>query len=287
MSPDRRQAPQKNRRGRLDRTGLRPRLRCGRPTHPKSPRRKAPGEQGRDDVAKSGAEVPRLAGGPAGWLSVLIPGALFAYFTQFLPAVARGGAPVVGISWVPSLDVRLDMLVDGLSLTFALLITGIGTLVTLYSTRYLGNHPEYPRFVLYLNALYGGHAGPDAVGQPDFAVCVLGGHDPDLLPPDRLRQRQREIPPLGAAGAVSDRGGRARASGGVDPAGPSRGHLQPVGDPGDGRRDPGPSALHRDPDPDPRGCLHQIRAVPVPLSGCPTPWPRRRRFRPICTRPPW
>jgi multicomponent Na+:H+ antiporter subunit A len=42
------------------------------------------------------------------------------------------------------------MLIDGLSLTFALLISGIGTLVTLYSIRYLGAHPEYPRFVLYL-----------------------------------------------------------------------------------------------------------------------------------------
>lgn len=101
-------------------------------------------------MATGGVEVPRIAGGPAGWLSVLIPAVLFAWFAQFLGPVAAGQTPLLGFDWVPSMGIRLEILIDGLSLTFALLITGIGTLVTLYSTRYLGNHPEYPRFVLYL-----------------------------------------------------------------------------------------------------------------------------------------
>jgi multicomponent Na+:H+ antiporter subunit A len=69
---------------------------------------------------------------------------------QFVGPVAAGNPVLMGIEWVPSMDIRLSLLIDGLSLTFALLISGIGTLVTLYSTRYLGNHPEYPRFVLFL-----------------------------------------------------------------------------------------------------------------------------------------
>ena len=101
-------------------------------------------------MATTGAEVPRIAGGPAGWVSVLIPAAMFAWFAQFLGPVAAGETPLIGFDWVPSMGIRLEMLLDGLSLTFALLITGIGTLVTLYSTSYLGKHPEYPRFVLYL-----------------------------------------------------------------------------------------------------------------------------------------
>ncbi|QXT39410.1 putative monovalent cation/H+ antiporter subunit A [Gymnodinialimonas ceratoperidinii] len=101
-------------------------------------------------MASGGEAVARIAGGPAGWISVLIPAALFAWFAQFLGPVAGGSSALIGIEWVPSLGVRLEMLIDGLSLTFALLITGIGTLVTLYSIRYLGAHPEYPRFVLYL-----------------------------------------------------------------------------------------------------------------------------------------
>jgi len=101
-------------------------------------------------VAHAGAEVQRVAGGPAGWISVLIPAALFAYFLQFVGPVASGDPVLLGINWVPSMDIRLSVLIDGLSLTFALLISGIGTLVTLYSTKYLGNHVEYPRFVLFL-----------------------------------------------------------------------------------------------------------------------------------------
>ena len=35
------------------------------------------------------------------------------------------------------------------------------------------------------------------------------------------------------------------------------------------------------------GCFHQVGAIPVPLSGCPTRWRRRRPCRPTCTRPRW
>ncbi len=94
--------------------------------------------------------MPRAYGGPAGWVSVLIPAAIFAWLSQYLGPVAAGEQVLIGIDWVPTMDVRLSFLIDGLSLTFGLLISGIGALVTLYSTKYLGNHPEYPRFVLFL-----------------------------------------------------------------------------------------------------------------------------------------
>lgn len=98
-----------------------------------------------DDYPK----VDRVMGGPAGWISVAFPAILFLYFLGWLPQIAQG-PQVHGFDWVPSLGVRLSVLLDGLSLTFALLITGIGTAVTLYSARYLGQHPDYPRFVSYL-----------------------------------------------------------------------------------------------------------------------------------------
>ncbi|GAB5447954.1 MAG: putative monovalent cation/H+ antiporter subunit A [Gymnodinialimonas sp.] len=110
-------------------------------------------------MAVGGAEVSRVAGGPAGWIAILVPVALFAWFAQFLGSVAAGQTPLIGIDWVPSMGIRLEMLIDGLSLTFALLITGIGALVTLYSSKYLGNHPEYPRFVLYLLSFMVGMLG--------------------------------------------------------------------------------------------------------------------------------
>ena len=79
-----------------------------------------------------------------------IPAAIFAYMVQFMAPVAAGQPVLLGFDWVPSMDIRMSVMIDGLSLTFALLISGIGALVTLYSTKYLGNHPQYPRFVLFL-----------------------------------------------------------------------------------------------------------------------------------------
>ena len=93
--------------------------------------------------------VDRVMGGPAGWISIAFPTILFLYFLGLLPEIAQG-PQVYGFDWVPSLGVQLSVLLDGLSMTFALLITGIGAAVTLYSARYLGDHPDYPRFVSYL-----------------------------------------------------------------------------------------------------------------------------------------
>ena len=48
---------------------------------------------------------------------------------------------------------------DGLGLLFALLITGIGTLVVLYASAYLGNHPQAGRFYASLFAFMGAMLG--------------------------------------------------------------------------------------------------------------------------------
>jgi multicomponent Na+:H+ antiporter subunit A len=101
-------------------------------------------------VATSGAQVHRVYGGPAGWISVALPVGIFAWMLQYVGPVAAGQPVLLGLDWVPSLDIRLSVLIDGLSLSFALLISGIGALVTLYATKYLGTHAEYPRFVLFL-----------------------------------------------------------------------------------------------------------------------------------------
>jgi multicomponent Na+:H+ antiporter subunit A len=100
-------------------------------------------------MAAGTGDAPPL-GGPAGWVSILLPAALFAFFLQYLPPVAAGEDLLWRIDWVPTLGVTLGMHLDGLSLIFALLITGIGTLVALFATAYLGHEPHYARFVLYL-----------------------------------------------------------------------------------------------------------------------------------------
>ncbi|MBW2514501.1 MAG: DUF4040 domain-containing protein [Deltaproteobacteria bacterium] len=53
--------------------------------------------------------------------------------------------------WVPSLGVELKMALDGLNALYGLIITGVGTLVTIYADGYLGRHPNIVRFFLYLH----------------------------------------------------------------------------------------------------------------------------------------
>ncbi len=63
-------------------------------------------------------------------------------------------------SWIPSLDIHFEVVVDGLSLLFALLITGIGMLVVLYSIFYLSKakenlHNFYVYLLLFMGAMLG------------------------------------------------------------------------------------------------------------------------------------
>ncbi|MDX9766060.1 MAG: putative monovalent cation/H+ antiporter subunit A [Ectothiorhodospiraceae bacterium] len=95
--------------------------------------------------------VPRL-GAHAGRVLALLPAGLFLWFASLLPAVGGGETLLWEYAWVPGLDVQLGFLVDGLSLLFALLISGIGALVTLYAGSYLAGHRDLARFFVWLLA---------------------------------------------------------------------------------------------------------------------------------------
>ena len=94
--------------------------------------------------------VVRLARERAGWLLALLPAGLTVYFIRLLEPVAAGQTVAVSYPWVPSMGVSFSFYVDGLSLLFALLICGIGTLVVIYAGSYLYKHPHLGRFYLYL-----------------------------------------------------------------------------------------------------------------------------------------
>ncbi|MFO7857533.1 MAG: putative monovalent cation/H+ antiporter subunit A [Ectothiorhodospiraceae bacterium] len=90
--------------------------------------------------------LTRSLGDRAGWLLALLPAGLFAYFLSWLPSVVAGGAMTISYPWIPGLDINLAFLVDGLSLLFALLISGIGTFIIIYAGGYLHGDPYLPRF---------------------------------------------------------------------------------------------------------------------------------------------
>ncbi|MBN2906290.1 MAG: DUF4040 domain-containing protein [Rhodobacteraceae bacterium] len=102
-------------------------------------------------VSESAAPAPR-GNGWTGVLPVLLAALLFAGFASMLPAISAGNVLRWQAEWVPSLGISMAFLVDGLSLTFALLISGIGALVLLYSNTYLAGHPQYGRFALFLTS---------------------------------------------------------------------------------------------------------------------------------------
>jgi multicomponent Na+:H+ antiporter subunit A len=98
-------------------------------------------------------------GHKAAWLLALIPLFSFLKFLSFVPEVAAGGAITGGYAWVPSYNVSFSWFLDGLSLTFALLITGIGTLIILYSGGYMKGHPQQGRFLSFIFLFMGAMLG--------------------------------------------------------------------------------------------------------------------------------
>ena len=81
---------------------------------------------------------------------VALPVALFAWLCTFIPAVSRGEALRWGIAWLPERGIEFGFLVDGLSLLFALLITGIGSFIFLYASEYMRGYRQVGRFTAFL-----------------------------------------------------------------------------------------------------------------------------------------
>ncbi len=84
-------------------------------------------------------------------LAAGIPLALFVYFSQFIGRISNGEVITEFHSWIPSFGVNLGFTLDGLSLLFSLMITGIGFLVFVYTSAYMKNHKYLDRFYGYLS----------------------------------------------------------------------------------------------------------------------------------------
>lgn len=92
----------------------------------------------------------RITGRYIGWTLAVLPASLAAYFASLIPAVQANGSLLFEFTWMPGLGVNLDFLVDGLSLTFALLISGIGTFILIYAGAYLAGHKYLARFFVIM-----------------------------------------------------------------------------------------------------------------------------------------
>lgn len=92
------------------------------------------------------------------WLGVL--GAIGSFAVACTTWITMIGLPeseravyVPVYSWVSvgALDLRIDLLVDQLSILFALLVTGVGSLIFIYSIGYMSHDKDRRKFFAYLN----------------------------------------------------------------------------------------------------------------------------------------
>ena len=103
--------------------------------------------------------VVRAVGRWSGAVLALVPAAVFGYFVMQVPRVAGGETVRTSLTWMPAYDLSLSFYLDGLSLLFALLVTGIGTLIILYAGGYLAGNDELGRFFVQLFGFMGAMLG--------------------------------------------------------------------------------------------------------------------------------
>ncbi|MGB3260174.1 Na+/H+ antiporter subunit A [Paenisporosarcina sp.] len=102
----------------------------------------------------------KVRGIHTGWFVLAVPVILFSLYTTFLSKVKNGESFTSSFEWIPSLNISVTSYIDGLSLLFSLLITGIGSLVVLYSIFYLDKtreqlHNFYVYLLLFMTAMLG------------------------------------------------------------------------------------------------------------------------------------
>jgi len=88
-------------------------------------------------------------------LSSVVMAALFAWLLGAYPQLASTGPVNQTFDWIPSLGINLSFYLDGLSLLFALIITGIGALIFFYAGYYFDEASEHNRFMIWLSAFAG------------------------------------------------------------------------------------------------------------------------------------
>jgi multicomponent Na+:H+ antiporter subunit A len=91
----------------------------------------------------------------------------FAAYLTVAPAVVAETAVATGFWAVPSLGIAGGLRVDGLSLIFVLLISGIGALVMIYAGKYLQGDPRLPRLIalllIFMAAMLGAVTANDVI----------------------------------------------------------------------------------------------------------------------------
>ena len=94
----------------------------------------------------------------AGWAALVGAAALVWVATRY-PALQGGAVLRQELRWLPSAGIDFSLRMDGFAWMFALLVTGIGTLVALYARYYMSREDPVPRFFSFFLAFMGAMLG--------------------------------------------------------------------------------------------------------------------------------
>ncbi|MDJ0992186.1 MAG: proton-conducting transporter membrane subunit [Dinoroseobacter sp.] len=96
---------------------------------------------------------------PLTLLPALVSALVALWFAGFIPEIAAGEVLTWSRPWIPGAGIDFAFLLDGLSLLFALMVTGIGAIIFLYSAVYFKGHPKLTMLLVLLSL---------------FAISMLG-----------------------------------------------------------------------------------------------------------------
>jgi multicomponent Na+:H+ antiporter subunit A len=110
-------------------------------------------------LAAMAPTLQKFLRGASGWVFAIVPAGVFLYCLSSLLALPETGAVVQTTPWIPSFGIELAFRLDGLGLLFLLLVSGIGTLISIYAGGYLHGHSQLGRFFCYLFFFMGAMLG--------------------------------------------------------------------------------------------------------------------------------
>jgi len=85
-----------------------------------------------------------------GWIAASFPVYMFINFILRYNDIASGQIIRESTNWLPALGINFTFLLDGLSLTFVLIITLVGSAVFLYAGSYMKEYAQTGRFYLFI-----------------------------------------------------------------------------------------------------------------------------------------